>query len=91
MQFIYDRTEIFDISDEAIEGLRTFAISIMDAARKAEPEVDHCWNVCLIEIDSISPSFCYGERLEDVFVQTKNPQQVLVVYHPQQLSRKGKS
>lgn len=91
MQFIYDSTEIFDISDEAVEGLRTFAIAVMDAGRKAEPEVDYCWNVCLIELDSISPSFCYGERLEDISIPTENPQQVLVVYHPQQLYKKKKS
>lgn len=61
MKLIYD-DKIITLSEETLDYLRGYAIGMMDAMRKSEPETAWCWNVCKITFgDYGEPSFEYAD------------------------------
>lgn len=82
MKLKYDQTS-FSISKPGIDGLRAYAIAVMDAMREAEPDMAWCWNVCNITFRDVQPMFEYAGLWSDI---CGNDGPALRVEHPNQIS-----
>lgn len=88
---LHDNDRDIELSGDAVNFLMEYAISVMDAHRKAAPEYAWCWNVCRIIFDGSQPSFVHGGNEPDVeAIDDDKDKPSVLVWHPKVIDEPSK-
>lgn len=66
------------LDEQALSGIKDYALSVLRAMRKASPAYADCWEACCITFDDIQPQFMFGGKA-DIEDMDFGEQQLIVI------------